>query len=52
VPGDRVVFIDVRALDYGGLVFEDDKPDTLRESMAALQKGLAKLIEEQGIEAE
>ena len=27
----------VRALDYGGLVFEDDKPDTLAEALAALE---------------
>lgn len=40
----------VRALDYGGLVFEDDKPDTLAEAMAALEKGLRKWYEEQGIE--
>ena len=31
----------VRALDYGGMVFEDDKPDTLTEAMASLEKGLA-----------
>jgi len=40
----------VRALDYGGLVFEDDKPDTLAEAMAALENGLRKWFEEQGIE--
>jgi hypothetical protein len=28
----------VRALDYGGLVFEDDKADTLAEAMAVLEK--------------
>ena len=39
-----------RALDYGALVFEDDKPDTLAEAMAALEKGLAKWFREQGIE--
>jgi hypothetical protein len=38
-----------RALDYGGLVFEDDKPDTLAEAMAALEKGLKTWFEEQGI---
>ena len=42
----------VRALDYGGLVFEDDKPDTLAEAMAALEKGLRRWFEEQGIELE
>lgn len=40
----------VRALDYGGLVFEDDKPDTLVEAMAALEKGLAEYFEREGIE--
>jgi hypothetical protein len=39
----------VRALDYGGLVFEDDKPDTLAEAMAALDKGLAAWFKEQGM---
>jgi hypothetical protein len=42
----------VRALDYGGLVFEDDKPDTLAEALAALEKGLAEWFEEQGVEVE
>jgi len=42
----------VRALDYGGLVFEDDKPDTLAEALAALEKGLAKWFKEQGIDLE
>jgi hypothetical protein len=42
----------VRALDYGGLVFEDDNPRTLAEAMAALEKGLTKWFEEQGIEVE
>jgi hypothetical protein len=40
----------VRALDYGGMVFEDDRPRTLAEAMAALEKGLAKWFKEQGIE--
>src|SRR5205807_173935 len=40
----------VRALDYGGLVFENDKPDTLAEALAALEKGLTKWFKEQGIE--
>lgn len=39
-----------RALDYGGLVFEDDRPDTLAEAMAALEKGLRKWFEEEGID--
>jgi hypothetical protein len=42
----------VRARDYGGLAFEDDKPDTLAEAMAALEKGLAAWYKEQGIEVE
>jgi hypothetical protein len=40
----------VRALDYGGLVFEDDRPNTLAEALAALEKGLAAYFKEQGIE--
>ena len=35
----------VRALDYGGTAFEDDRPDTLAEAMAALEKGLAEYFE-------
>ncbi len=42
----------VRALDYGGLVFEDDKPRTLTEALTALEKGLTKWFKEQGIEVE
>ena len=41
-----------RALDYGGLAFEDDKPDTLGEAMASLERGLARWFEEQGVEVE
>ena len=37
------------AIDYGGVVFEDDKPDTLVEAMAALEKGLAEYFENEGI---
>jgi len=49
--GDQEMFgFVVRALDYGGLVFEDDRPDTLAEAMAALEKGLRKWFEEQGVE--
>ena len=49
--GDQEMFGFVaRALDYGGLVFEDDKPDTLAEAMAALEKGLRKWFEEQGVD--
>ena len=42
----------VRALDYGGLAFEDDRPRTLAEALAALEKGLREWFEEQGIELE
>jgi hypothetical protein len=49
--GDQEMFGFVaRALDYGGLAFEDDKPDTLAEAMAALEKGLRKWFDEQGID--
>ncbi len=51
--GDQEMFgFVVRALDYGGLIFEDDKPDTLAEAMAALEKGLAEYFEREGIEIE
>ena len=40
----------VRALDYGGLVFEDDKPDTLAEALASLERGLTEYFEREGIE--
>jgi hypothetical protein len=40
----------VRAIDYGGVVFESDKPDTLAEAMAALEEGLAAYFEQEGIE--
>jgi hypothetical protein len=40
----------VRAIDYGGVVFEDDSPTTLVEAMAALEKGLADYFEQEGIE--
>jgi len=39
-----------RAIDYGGVVFEDAKPGTLAEAMAALEKGLAEHFEREGIE--
>ena len=49
--GDQEMFGFVaRALDYGGMVFEDDRPDRLAEAMAALEKGLRKWFAEQGIE--
>ncbi len=37
----------VRALDYGGLVFEDDKPLTLAEAMAVLEAHLTRWFEEE-----
>jgi len=49
--GDQEMFGFVaRALNDGGLVFEDDRPDTLAEAMAALEKGLRQWYKEQGIE--
>lgn len=42
----------VRAIGDGGTAYEDDKPSTLAEAMAALEKGLAKWFKEQGIEDE
>src|SRR5262249_52103782 len=41
-----------RALDYGGQVFEDDRPDTLAEALAALERGLAEYFKREGIERE
>ena len=41
-----------RALDYGGLVFEDEKPTTLAESLAALEKALTEWFKKQKIEVE
>ena len=41
-----------RALDYGGLVFEDDKPKTLVEALVALENGLTEWFNKQGIEVE
>ena len=35
----------VRAIDYGGLIFEDDKPRTLAAAMTALEDGLAEWFE-------
>jgi hypothetical protein len=42
----------VRALDYGGLVFEDNQAETLAEALAALEKGLRKWFKEEGIHLE
>lgn len=38
----------VRALDYGGLVFETRKARSLTKAMAALEKGIAKFNAENG----
>jgi len=40
----------VRAIDSGGVVFEDGKPNSLAEAMAALEKGLTEYFEHEGIE--
>ena len=40
----------IRALDYGGLVFEDNRADTLAEAMAVLEKGLTEYFEREKIE--
>ena len=40
----------VRAVGYGGVDFEDDRPSTLAEAMAVLEAGLARWFEEQGVE--
>jgi hypothetical protein len=51
--GDQELFGFVaRALDYGGLVFEDDRPDTLAEALASLERGLAEYFEREGIDRE
>lgn len=39
----------VRAIDHRGVVVEDDKPDTLADAMAALEKRLAEYFENDGI---
>lgn len=38
------------ALDYGGMAFEDDRPNTLGEALAALEKGIRAWYVKQGIE--
>ena len=51
--GDQEMFGFVaRALDYGGLAFEDDKPDTLAEAIASLERGLEEYFKREGIELE
>jgi hypothetical protein len=41
-----------RALDYGNLAHEDDRPDTLAEALATLERGLAEYFKREGIERE
>jgi hypothetical protein len=41
-----------RALNEGGAQVEDERTDTLAEAMAALEKGLVRWFEEQGVEIE
>jgi hypothetical protein len=49
--GDQEMFGFVaRALDYGEPAFEDDKPDTLAEALASLERGLAEYFKREGIE--
>jgi hypothetical protein len=49
--GDQEMFGFVaRALYYGNLAFEDNKPDSLAEAMASLEKGLRKWFDEHGID--
>ena len=51
--GDQEMFGFVaRALDYGNLAFEDDRPDTLAEALATLERGLAEYFKREGIERE
>jgi hypothetical protein len=40
----------VRALNGDSVVFEDEKPTTLAEAMAALEKGVSEWLKRQGIE--
>ena len=51
--GDQEMFGFVaRAVGYGGLAFEDDRPDTLAEALASLERGLAEYFKREGIELE
>ena len=51
--GDQEMFGYIsRAVDDGGVVFEDDRPDTLAEALATLEKGLAEYFEREGIDLE
>src|SRR3954470_3071923 len=47
--GDQEMFgFVVRALDYGNLAFEDDKPDTLAEAIASQERRLAEYFKQEG----
>jgi hypothetical protein len=49
--GDQETFgFVVRAIGYGGLDFEDDKPETLAEALAALERGLVRWFKEERLE--
>ena len=51
--GDQEMFGFVaRALNYGNLACEDDRPDTLAEALASLERGLAEYFKREGIELE
>jgi hypothetical protein len=39
-------------VDDGGVVFEDDRPDTLAEALTVLEGGLTAHFEREGIELE
>jgi hypothetical protein len=41
-----------RAMGYGGVDFEDDRPETLAEALAALEKGLAEYLKREGFQLE
>jgi hypothetical protein len=41
-----------RAIGYGGLDFEDDRPGTLAEALAALEAGLVRWFEAQGFDTD
>ena len=40
----------VRAIDYGGQVFEVDKSGILAKAMASLEHGLARWFKDEGLE--
>ena len=42
----------LRAIGYGGMDFEDERPETLAEAMAVLEAGLARWFEEQEVDFE